>query len=90
MLCISEKSKFRKCLVWLVTWKWFDNIILFFILFNTVVLLNYDYKATHYNEYSEANNFVEKSTYFFTVVFSIEFLLKVLALGFITHRNAYL
>ena len=73
-----------------MTWRWFENAILLCILLNTIVLMVYDYRAFHFNLPSARNDFVENSGYFFTGVFTLEFLLKTLALGFIMHRNAYL
>lgn len=50
----------------------------------------YDYEADHYRRHSSVNDFVFYSGFFFTGIFTLEFILKTIAMGFILHRNAYL
>ena len=88
LYCLHFNNPFR---IWLVnlTSSWiFENFILLLILINSVNLAIYDYNDRD-NElpFNQKLEFAEKS---FTVLFTIEMFLKVLAQGFIIHYNAYL
>ncbi len=40
---LDNKSKFRICVVWIITWKVFDNAVLFLIILNSAGLGLKDY-----------------------------------------------
>ena len=66
----------------------FENLIIFAIGINSLLLAIYDYKdrdnVTAYNKNCEM---VSNSL---TIFFTCEFALKILAMGFVVHRNSYL
>ena len=66
----------------------FENFIIFLILFNTIVLAIYDYEdrdnLTTYNQKLEYIGEV------LTILFAIEMTIKIVAQGFIIHKNSYL
>lgn len=47
LFIFPEDSLLRKYCVWLITWHWFDKIITFVILLNTLSLIfqNYDFRV---------------------------------------------
>ena len=66
----------------------FENFVIFVIFLNSVTLAIRDYNDRD-NE-SEYNLRLEHFGHAFTVVFTIEFLLKIISMGFIIHKNSYL
>lgn len=66
----------------------FENIIILLILMNTIVLALYDYKDRE--NFTEWNQRLETVGHVFTILFTIEMILKILSQGFVVHRNAYL
>lgn len=41
---LTNKNPIRVGIVWLITWKWFDRIVIGLILFNSILLGIKDYK----------------------------------------------
>jgi hypothetical protein len=74
--------------VWrLIKWKWFDRIVMFAILLNCVFLAMYDPLSP---DGSSWNVMLEMAENFFTVAFTVEFALQVVARNFIIGPGAYL
>jgi hypothetical protein len=71
-----------------VTSKHFDNLIIFLIGFNSILLGAKDYIDTENK--TEINQWIIKMEPLFTYSFTIEFILKATAQGFFLGRNAYL
>ena len=67
---------------------WFDYFVIFLIFMNSLFLAMYDYGDC--NNQTDINKFIEGSGNLFTVLFTFECLAKILAMGFLVHRNAYL
>ena len=67
---------------------WFDNFVIFLIFLNSLFLAMYDYNDR--DNKTRINNFIEQSGIVFTVLFTFECSVKIVAMGFIVHRNAYL
>ena len=80
--------RIRERFVWFKSWPAFDNFILFVIIVNSLFMAAYDY-ADRDGIY-EWNRISEKVEKIFTVIFIIEFLIKIIAMGFVVHRNSYL
>lgn len=83
--------KFRQWIVWLVEWKWFENFITLIIMANSVMLAVQDNgDRLHGENYISIRNLnmgvVDDA---FTIIFIAELLLKILARGFMLHKNAY-
>uniref|UniRef100_A0A182K2T8 Voltage-dependent L-type calcium channel subunit alpha n=1 Tax=Anopheles christyi TaxID=43041 RepID=A0A182K2T8_9DIPT len=81
---ISDE-KFRQFCHWLCNHTVFGNIILLCIMLSSVMLAAED----PLNANSERNQILNKFDFFFTAVFAIELILKVIAYGFILHKGAF-
>ena len=66
----------------------FENFIILLIFINSIILAIYNYNDRD-NELSH-NQLLEVIGKVFTVLFTIEMVLKILSQGFILHYNAYL
>jgi hypothetical protein len=84
----DNQSKFRYVIVWIVTSKHFDNLIIFLIGFNSILLGAKDYIDTENK--TAINQWIIKMEPLFTYSFTTEFILKAIAQGFFLGRNAYL
>lgn len=90
----DETNAFRKAVVWLVEWRYFDAFILCIIIANSIILGLADFG--HVNEKGELadtswrNRLIDNSEMAFTVLFSIEALLKIISMGFVLSPNTYL
>ncbi|CAD8082647.1 unnamed protein product [Paramecium primaurelia] len=89
---LNESNIIRKYCVWIVTWHWFDKIITLIIVLNTISLAmqNYDFRVNGTSNQSELTYVRNQMEYFFTAVFLLEFILKILAMGFLFERHTYL
>lgn len=67
---------------------WFDNTILIIILLNSLSLALYDYSDRD-NE-SRRNQVLTILGQTFGAIFIIEAITKIIAMGFIVHKNSYL
>ena len=85
---LNNKHKFRIILVWFVTWKPFDHLILLLIILNSMCLGFKDYLDPQNK--TEWNQWIDSFEPYFTVAFCIECVMKILAYGFIIGKKAYL
>ncbi|CAK9057471.1 unnamed protein product [Durusdinium trenchii] len=81
------KSCFRRHVIELVTWFFFDKFILFLILFNSLCLASYDHRSP-----DSGFNWVSDNVFdpILTCFFTLEFVLKVIAFGFVLDETSYL
>lgn len=97
----SETSKVRVACVKTVTHPWFDRFILLLILLNSIVLAITDWTVIDEDPSSESvgeplaegswrNAVLYDTEVIFTSLFALEFVLKVIAQGFILGHGAYL
>ncbi|GMF20747.1 unnamed protein product [Phytophthora lilii] len=91
----DEASKFRQYVVWIVTSKLFDQIVLLLIATNSVMLAivdvrHVDAEGNPASEGSLRNTMADYSNSIFTALFTFECILKVVAMGLIGDRGAYL
>lgn len=84
----DNRSKLRYVIVWIVTSKYFDRIIISLIGLNSIMLGIKDYKDPENK--TTINIFINKFEPVFTYSFTLEFILKAIAQGFMLGRNAYL
>ena len=100
LLCLGTENGLRKTMVSLVVNKHFDMTILIVIILNAIVMGMTDYSTVETDSKSAmygspkcegvtTNCFIEKMDLFFLVVFTVEFLCKVSAMGFIG-KHTYL
>lgn len=82
------ESWFRRMVVKLSCWPMFDNFIILLILLNSVMLALYDY--TDRDSETTWNKTIDNIGNIFTYIFIGEAVIKIIAMGFFMHRNAYL
>ncbi|XP_053684165.1 muscle calcium channel subunit alpha-1 isoform X3 [Sabethes cyaneus] len=82
---MSQTNRFRVFCHWLCNHSTFGNIILVCIMFSSAMLAAED----PLNANSERNQILNYFDYFFTSVFTIELLLKLISYGFLFHDGAF-
>lgn len=82
----AEDNKFRGICDWFVTQKWFDNVILLFIALNCITLAM---ERPNIPPNCPERYFLMTANYVFTVVFTIEMFVKVVATGMFYGHDAY-
>jgi hypothetical protein len=85
---LSHESALRKWLVWVVCSPFFDNFIIFIITLNSLQLAAMDYGDR--DNLTPWNQVLDNVGLTFTIIFIIEAVLKISAMSFYWHRNAYL
>lgn len=88
MHLLPNRSPFRILLVKITTHDCFDAVILFLIIVNSLCLGFKDYQDVE--NLTVKNQIIEKMEAYFTYAFITECLLKIMAMGFINGRGAYL
>ncbi|KAI4456874.1 voltage-gated cation channel calcium and sodium [Holotrichia oblita] len=95
--CMKEREEFslyifppnnrlRKICSWLVYQKWFDNVVLLFIAMNCITLAM---ERPNIPPDSTERLFLATTNYLFTVVFTVEMVVKVIACGMCYGPDAY-
>ena len=70
---------------------WFDRFLTFCIVVNSIMLTTKEYESNYDVSYfSERNNVLELCDIVFTVIFLIECIIKIIAMGFIVEKRSYL
>uniref|UniRef100_A0A182VSR0 Voltage-dependent L-type calcium channel subunit alpha n=1 Tax=Anopheles minimus TaxID=112268 RepID=A0A182VSR0_9DIPT len=85
LFLLKPTNRFRQFCHWLCNHTVFGNIILLCIMLSSVMLAAED----PLNANSERNQILNQFDFFFTAVFAIELILKVIAYGFILHKGAF-
>ncbi|XP_055631874.1 muscle calcium channel subunit alpha-1 isoform X2 [Toxorhynchites rutilus septentrionalis] len=85
LFLFSSTNRFRVFCHWLCNHSTFGNIILVCIMFSSAMLAAED----PLNANSERNQILNYFDYFFTSVFTIELLLKLVSYGFLLHDGAF-
>jgi voltage-dependent calcium channel L type alpha-1D len=81
-------NKIRKKIIIMTEWVWFDRLLMLLITLNSICLAIYDYQDRV--NISQRNIIINAIGQAFNVIFILESLLKVIAKGFVMHKNAYL
>ncbi|XP_045478266.1 voltage-dependent T-type calcium channel subunit alpha-1G isoform X2 [Harmonia axyridis] len=79
-------SGFRQWCQWFIEQKWFDNVVLLFIALNCITLAM---ERPNIPPTSKERVFLSSCNYIFTVVFTAEMFVKVVAAGMCYGPNAY-
>ena len=82
-----EKSRVRRNAWRLIRWKWFDRTVMAAIVINCAFLAMYDPTQPDDSSGNQMLNLVEMA---FTVVFTIEFVIQIVARNFLIGPGAYL
>lgn len=69
-------------------YRWFQHLISFLIIINTINLSLYDYSDR--NSLTLRNKIIDKIDDFLTSMFILEAVAKILAMGFVIHKYSYL
>ncbi|KAH8273691.1 hypothetical protein KR018_008850, partial [Drosophila ironensis] len=81
----SQKNRFRVFCHWLCNHSNFGNIILCCIMFSSAMLAAENPLRAN----DDLNKVLNKFDYFFTAVFTIELILKLISYGFVLHDGAF-
>lgn len=88
---MKDNNPIRKICVRVIVNTWFERFILICITANSLCLASKEYNINYDVTYeSKWNKVLDYLDIFFSVVFLIECILKVIAMGFIRHKKAYL
>ena len=91
LFCLSDTNCFRKGFVWIATWKWFDGFITAAIILNSIMLASTDYEIRlNPDHVSTWTPIQEQIDLVFSIIFIVEFVVKVIAMGFVFHKKSYL
>ncbi|XP_065163665.1 voltage-dependent T-type calcium channel subunit alpha-1H isoform X3 [Atheta coriaria] len=82
----APANRFRRFCAWFVAQKWFDNVVLLFIALNCITLAM---ERPNIPPDSPERLFLSTSNYVFTVVFTLEMFVKVVACGMCYGTDAY-
>jgi len=88
LYCLSLKNPLRKKLIEIVEWKIFEAFILLAIVGTCLCLAVFQPMPN--GDSTSRNEFLEQIEIIFTITFTSECVMKILAYGFIQHQNAYL
>ncbi|XP_032588774.1 uncharacterized protein LOC6585509 isoform X5 [Drosophila mojavensis] len=86
MYIFPEDNRFRQICTWFVNQKWFDNVVLLFIALNCITLAM---ERPNIPPNSTERVFLATANYVFTVVFTVEMFIKVVATGMFYGPDAY-
>ncbi|KAL3273058.1 hypothetical protein HHI36_014513 [Cryptolaemus montrouzieri] len=81
-----SNSGFRQWCQWFIEQKWFDNVVLLFIALNCITLAM---ERPNIPPTSRERVFLSSCNYIFTIVFTAEMFIKVVAAGMCYGPNAY-
>lgn len=84
--CLGTQNPFRKICHKIVNLNVFNNIILACIVFSSITLAIED----PINEASQKNQILKIFDYFFTSIFTMEIVLKVISYGALFHKGSYM
>ena len=101
LYCLNGENKFRRYVVWLITWPAFDTFITIVILINSVMLgmRNMSFRMTVQCEDDDSriktdidkwNENLETAGVFLTAIFLFEAVAKIIGMGFVSHKTGYL
>jgi hypothetical protein len=91
LLIFGRRNFVRVLALKLVTWSWFDGVILLTIVMNSFLMAmnDYDFRRSG-GERSWRNDLVDTTELWFLAVFTFECGVKILAWGFFLERHTYL
>ena len=75
-------------MVWLINNEWFERVILLLIILNSIALGLKNYTDTENK--TKINQRIDSLEIYFTTAFVFEASVKIIAMGFVSGRGAYL
>lgn len=88
MYCCRDKSRFRQATIRLTHSNTFESFVVFIIFLNSLVLAMTDYGDR--DNLTDYNKTLETISTVFSYIFTLEFILKAIAMGFVKHNKSYL
>ena len=91
LCCLSNQSKIRKFCIYITEHFYFESFIFTCILVNSISMAMFDYSYVEIlcEEESKLNNLLETIGHCFGFIFSIESLIKIIAVGAILDKKTY-
>lgn len=87
----SDTNLLRVACVWLQAWHIFDKFIIICILGNSFLLASKDYSTSYDDNVDTSwNDVLASADFVFTIIFIFECVVRIVAQGFVFHKNAYL
>ena len=77
-------------MVWLAEWNFFKHFILVAVVANAVIMAMHDYRYRIDQTVPQKTTLDNVSTRVFFAIFFLEFLIKVIAMGFVLQQRSYL
>lgn len=89
--CLDQNSAFRYFFVRVIVNKWFDRFITLCIVINSIMLACKQYDENYDASFkSTLNATLEQVDIAFSAIFLVECVFKIIAMGFISDKNAYI
>eukprot|EP00347_Sterkiella_histriomuscorum_P005312 403357086 len=88
LYCFKREYQLRKFIIWLITSKYFDYFIIALIIVNSLCLAIRDYKDS--DSKTKRNQTLDIMDIIFTVFYTTECALKIIAMGLVFSKNSYL
>jgi hypothetical protein len=86
LCCLKVIHPVRSRLIWLISWKHFDRFIMLVIVVNSILLGMRDYKDRIKPDFDTTyNDSLEQVGIVLSIIFFIECIAKIIALGFVVH-----
>ena len=86
----DHKLRVRRAIVWLVEWSYFKFFILLTVIVNSIMLATHSYEYRVNSSHLKETRLEETASKVFISIFFIEFILKVVAMGFIIKKYSYM
>ena len=91
LYCLGSRSKFRVLCVKIMINPWFDRFITLCIILNSILLASKEFDKKYNEKYESTwNNLLDQIDVAFSIIFLLECLIKICAMGFFKHKNSYL
>ena len=90
LFIFSHSWKIRQASVWLVEWRPFQIFILVAVIVNSFFLASHSYENRINPELPDTSEIEKASGKVFVTIFILEFVLKVIAKGFIVKKHSYM
>jgi len=86
----SDTMRIRKAAVWLIHWKAFKLFILLVVISNSIIMSFHSYGFRMDSSQPSTTPFEDISAKVITSIFTLEFLIKVIAMGLVLEKHTYM
>ena len=90
IFCFHHDKPVRKFFVWVAEWNVFKHTVLIAVIANAVIMTIHNYKYRIDENVESTSNLDYVSARVFVAIFSLEFIIKVIAFGFVLQSRSYL